>query len=717
MDLLQILETKESYDAIHKQVVDTLLSIIDRGEMTEDDIRDLESTLEQDNEHFNKIDQSNKAYNEQATQEQIEYLKNNKLNLDLDSVIDLLTQGGRNNIIYKTGDGRLIIDGDKIDQIKQVKFAVDEQAGQISSLIADSQVEVVDGEGNTQQVKLKVLYSTMRQTMDGFVTKVGEIEGIANGANNTAAAAQKTASEAKQTADKFNWLVTSNSTASSLTITDKLIEAIAGSSIKLKADQIALEGYTTINKGFKVDENGNITATNANITGKINATSGEISSEMKVNELNVEGNLSVDTLTVRQINCSDMLRTIDQDLNLKVDSNNGNDEADLIDGAIFETLQGCLESLPKNLNGYTVNIQLLTDIEENIKIRGFVAGAIYIKMNLKNIRGNIRGYDCGSRIFIYGGNNTSDISTGANSTRPCIKPNTLITADTYDYGVYFSNCNYIRLRNIDIYGQNTSSSQFAIGAAYGTKMTVQNCKVVGSYNGIQVRDGASCLEYNTYGKVTAKGHRVIWGGTIFINDGTIINGTIEKSNSSQVIYNPDSVTFDGTTADIGTNDNTGTVATSTVSLKSTGGNTYRHNVYTGWKNDNTVRQGDYGYGDCDGCWFFGTQFANQLAGKTIKKVTLKITRNSGGISSSVTHILRMHTHTSKPSGAPSFINGWSKSFSLAVGDTAVVTITDATVLNAIKEGQCKGFGVKGAYDSSHYSVLSGSCTLSAIIED
>lgn len=38
-------------------------------------------------------------------------------------------------------------------------------------------------------------------------------------------------------------------------------------SISIKAGQIHLEGYTTINKGFSIDEDGNMTANNANIVG------------------------------------------------------------------------------------------------------------------------------------------------------------------------------------------------------------------------------------------------------------------------------------------------------------------------------------------------------------------------------------------------------------------------------------------------------------------
>lgn len=54
-----------------------------------------------------------------------------------------------------------------------------------------------------------------------------------------------------------------------------------GSEAKLKADKIALEGYTTINNGFSVDLKGNMTCNNAtinnaNVSGKITSNDGSI---------------------------------------------------------------------------------------------------------------------------------------------------------------------------------------------------------------------------------------------------------------------------------------------------------------------------------------------------------------------------------------------------------------------------------------------------------
>ena len=153
-----------------------------------------------------------------------------------------------------------------------------------------------------------------------------------------------------------------------------------------------------------------------------------------------------------------------------------------------------------------------------------------------------------------------------------------------------------------------------------------------------------------------------------------------------------------------------TKTTKTVTYKATSADTYRSTVYNSWKKDGTARQGDYGYGDCNGCWFFANQF-NNLKGKTIESVSITIKRQPGGYNNSRTAVIKMHKYTSRPSGAPQYILGWSKSVSLAVGEQKTITITDSAVLESLKLGNVKGFGIQSAYNASSYMVFSGACTV------
>ena len=71
----------------------------------------------------------------------------------------------------------------------------------------------------------------------------------------------------------------------------------------------------------------------------------------------------------------------------------------------------------------------------------------------------------------------------------------------------------------------------------------------------------------------------------------------------------------------------------------------------------------------------------------------------------------MHAHESRPSGAPKYISGWSRSVSVGIGETKTINITDSAVLNALKAGTVKGFGVQSTFNKSSYMVFNGSCTV------
>ena len=590
--------------------------------------------------------------------------------------------------------------------------------------------------------------------------------------------AETAVSIANQTSDKFEWIVKKGSTASGIQLTDKAIEAIANSNIKLKAKQITLEGLVTANGNFKILEDGSIEATNGKFTGEINADKGKISSDLEVDGMNVSGNLSVDTLDVRQINCPNLAVGLTSDIKITVNPGATNATNVFANGATFTSMQTCIESIPKNLNGYTVYISVASQISENISFKGFNGGVLDIKFNADCL-GYIAGYNCSAQLLIQGtgsstqtlvsnyrttgnvnmrvaGNATANLvqtvppgavllltnidsngwgyttyngKSGWMSTNTsymvkdevyqttgsstAVKPSTLVALDNQYYATGFTNCSYVSLYKMEIYGKTGNDANWAIGSEHNSFVRTSTLKITASENGFYSANGGRIYEFSTNGKVNKIAQKARNGGTIYINDGTTLNGTMSKDNSSQIIYNSSGVTQD-TSSNVGTNDNTST-ATSSVTIYSTGGNSYRHNVYTGWKNDNTVRQGDYGYGDCDGIWLFGTQFASKLKGMNVTKITLTVTRQNGGIYGAVTSTLKMHNYSSQPGGAPTYVSGWSKTFSLAVNNTTTITITDSAVLTAIKNGTCQGFGLQGAYDSSHYAVFSGNCTLTATI--
>lgn len=472
---------------------------------------------------------------------------------------------------------------------------------------------------------------------------------------------------------------------SSITIAPEFIQLLSTSDILLKAKNISLEGYTTINGGFSIDSEGNMTANNGNFNGAVNA----------------QGNMTADTLIVRKIVSKDIINSLVNDISVTI-ATDGDDTSAVISSAKFYTVQGFLDALPKNLNGNSIYITLDKECNENLNLKGFSNGDIYLYMNMKNYNGHIAGYNCTAKLFIYGATTVTGIPDGVDSQRPAVMPSSMVGSNTYYYGMYFSNCNFVTLRSINVYGQTTSNSYYAIGAEHGTTLLMQNCKVIGSQNGVQAR-GSKIIMYKNYGKVNNNAIRAIYGAMVCIQDGSIPSGQLVHDNSSQIIQDSNKVTVDSTTTETGTNTNTGTTTSKSVTFTSDYGDTYRY-TWSDWAQDNLVIQGKW-TSNSVGAWFFGNDFA-KLQGKTITKVVLKIERTSGGSSSNNEAKIVMHNHSSRPSGEPTYLS-WSKTANLTMNTTTTVTITDSAVLNAIKNGTMKGFGLKHTFDKDHYMKCTG----------
>lgn len=683
-----------NYSDSYNALFNILTNVIANKEIKQDDVYDLEETHAS---YVNNAEIIRTALNQEDENIATDKLEKSKV-ITKETILDLLTEGGTRNIFYQGNDGEILIDG--------------------------------------QGVPALVLL-----------------------------------------AKKLNLIATDGEDESSITLTPTFIQLLAASDILLGANNIKLEGYTTINGGFKIDENGNMEANDGKFKGNIEATSGKISSDLEVDGLNVSGTLTADALNVRQLNYFN--DGITSDISLTVDTSITDTPNIFENNGKFNSLQRAIESIPKNLNGYTVSIAVNSILYENITIKGFNGGTLYVLFN-KNNYGNILGHNCGAEILLQGTGTTTQVlvsnykTTGnvnmrtggdtsynivqtvpsgavllltdfnsngwgyttyngksgwmstntsymvkeevyqTSGTSTAIQPNELITQDGYNFAAVFRNCPYVAIYNLELYSKTGDANNYTVGSIRGSYLDIENSKLCGSENGILANRGGRVFESNVTGKVNSIAQKVELSGTIYINDGTTVNGTISKDNSSQIIYSESGAVKDNT-SNVGTNTNT-TTATSAVTIYSNSGNTYRHNIYTGYKNDNTVRQGDYGFGDCDGIWLFGSQFANKLKGKKITKISLTVSRLKSGIYGNVTGILKMHNHTIQPSTAPVFTSGWSKEFVMIINTSMTIEITDATVLNAIKNGTCAGFGVQADYDKAHYATYEGTCTLVATIQ-
>lgn len=521
-----------------------------------------------------------------------------------------------------------------------------------------------------------------------------------------------TETQYQQLSDRFSWWVRGNST-SSMQLTQDALNIIT-KQVKIDGDMIvdgAIDGKTitgaTIigstfrnqNDTFSVDSEGNIVG--AQIKG----------SEVVGDSFSVEGELTADTITANKINSAQYPSTLEDDIQISINSG-GSDDNELYDGVSFATVTGALEALPKFLNGKKVDIWIQEDIYENIDIQYFTSGVINLYLDGNTVYGYIRNYMSSTKVRVYGGYMKFETArTGV------IHPSVGCAVASRTGSLIGQESSPINGYSLKIYGSDNkatdgnSATVGIIGDSYSTgyyrDVQFVNCDI-----GFRANAGGRIHAAGSSGVCSQYGFEAVSGGCITIANSGQCGGSKSNTHVSlpgQIIA-PTNVNHEGgnQTTDPGNTAPTPTT-TKTVTIKSNSGDTYRSSVYNNWKKDNTCRQGDYGYGDCNGCWFFGTQF-NQFKEKNITKIELTIKRISGGVHAAVPIVVKTHNYASRPSGKPSYGSSCG-SVSIAVGNSGKLTITNSTILNTLSNGTIKGFGIQSAYNASSYAVCSGSVTM------
>ena len=493
--------------------------------------------------------------------------------------------------------------------------------------------------------------------------------------------------------------------------------------VKMSSGELIVDGAITADKIAANAITSNKLSADA-ITGKtitggiINGTEingSTINSDSFVGDvLAIDGIISAKSLQVQDIDSAKYPATLDGNVNLYVNSSSGNDDIEVDDDARFKTLQGAIDAIPKFLNNKTVYITMETDSTEDVSMRGIVGGAIRIYMNGKTLYGTLRSYVCAASINIYGGTRSSNEgSTGV------IHPSVGISFGGRAVSVGFEASQYAAIYKVKVFAPDslpsgvTNKDKVCVASQSGTgSVYCKNIQIVNAVIGFRSNNVGAMHVNSSSGVASKYGFQATTGGLITIANNAQAGGKTGSTNKSaggQVIYDADGPTF--ATGNQSTDGGTAPVVptTKTITIKSSYGDTYRSSVYNNWKKDGTVRQGDYGYGDCNGCWFFGSAFA-EVKGATIKKVTITITRQSGGSSSAVGLVVKSHGHSSRPSGAPTF-RTTAGTLSLATGKSGPLEITNSTILSEISSGKVKGFGIQSTYNSSHYAVCSGSVTV------
>ncbi len=542
---------------------------------------------------------------------------------------------------------------------------------------------------NTYSTEIEDLQSSqtsLEQTFNSFKTTVA-----------TTYATITKVSEVEQKADKISFIVASGDSASSMVLTDEFYNVVSDN-ITLSADRINLEGLTTVNENFKILTDGTCEAS----------------------DLVATNNISTNTLNAEIINVPWVSRSLTRDVIVHINPSHeySTENYTLDNEDTFQSISDLLEICPRNLNGYKLEIYLDADITENVSLIGLNNGRVDINLKGHAFKGYILGAQRSCRYYIYG----NDSENTGGTTRGKILPGAV--GYLYNDRRYAICCKYgyLTVFDVDLYsGTATDYDNNCITLTLGANGYLSNVKAVNSPNSLlRCQSSSHCYVSGSSGTTTVTPFQAISGSIIQLND-TTQTGRVNATNYTYEADNgkvfADGVTWDtaSSTDSSTTNTNTETTTTITKTINSDYGDSYRTTKYYNWKNDNTVRQGQYGYGMNKGLWFFGDDIYKILNSdsNTIISMTITIKRQTGGSSAANTHYLRAHTYKTRPSGEPTFLSSdkFSTTFSLATGQSVNISLTSDQI-NALKTNGVKGFGLYTTSTSTGlYSVCSGSCSV------
>ena len=591
--------------------------------------------------------------------------------------------------------------------------AINQKANEITTSVSETYATTTSV--NNLANNLSANYSTTTQMNSAIEQKANSITSSVSGTyatkdqlNDDVIALENSISTVEQTANKINWVVASGTSSSNMTLTDK-VYSLVSSNINLTADHIDLHGYVTANSGFSIDTDGSMTAQNGTFSGNI--TGSTFSSANDVFQVLDDGTVNSDYLVINQ-------EISTQELNVDTINNreypkamyrattvyinqSGTDSTEFYHGATFTSIDALISTAPRNLNGYNLNINLQANYQGNIKLTYFHSGQINLNFCGYTLYGYLSCYGNSMVYRIYGNTSTTTDSDVCGK----IMPYTGVQMSSYYYAAAFNYCTWSMV-DMELYPDTTNTTmsngiccERGMGAAYNiiAKGDMRYLLRANYHGYVYVSSSSGTCNNATFCATT--------GSTICLNKDNTQAGRNNTSGNpywsgsgGEVRY--EGVTFSGTVSS-GSNTNTGTTTTKLMVLVGKA-NTYRSTVYNSWKNDSTARQGNWGYGNCTGCWFFGDAFED-FASKNVTKIVIEFSRQSGGYNSAVTHNLYTHSYESKPSGAPTLGTSLG-TVSVAVGGTAQLSITSSSLISAIKSA--KGIAIRSTYSAAYYSVCS-----------
>lgn len=232
-------------------------------------------------------------------------------NIDIDNVSSIICQ------LCETGSTSKILDQQTVTVLSnydQIKPIIEEITTTLSGVASDVdavqkqitnkvwQADITTQINNYDNSTIKTIRDQISQqtiTIDGIESTVSDIESEFSSTTQTLS---QRITQAQQTADKFNWLVKSNSSSSSLTLTDAAITAVSQQSIFKSPD-----GSATVIEGGRIKADSitaNMIAANAITSSEISANA--ITSDKIAANAITSGKIAADSVTADKINVSSL---------------------------------------------------------------------------------------------------------------------------------------------------------------------------------------------------------------------------------------------------------------------------------------------------------------------------------------------------------------------------------------------------------------------------
>lgn len=485
---------------------------------------------------------------------------------------------------------------------------------------------------------------------------------------------------------------------------------------------------------FNVNHEGRLNSSNINVTGgNINVNDNfrvRDDGTCEAKDLLIEGRISCKEIIAESSNVEWQDKSLVRNCKVYVTYGytypDDYDENNFEDGMIFASFSDLQDVVPRNLNGYTLDIYVTKKHTENIYLNNFNNGRVRVAMQGHQLNGSIAFYGHGMDYEFYGNvpgstNNASvycNIVPGANGR----------VQSNYRYCLIADRCR-VTVYDVRCYnGTGTDYKNNGICCTNGAIGYLSSISAINTPNALVRCHSASHVYIaSSSGRTSGETFQCVSGSIIQLNKGTHCGTT--SSKGAKYINNNGQIFDTGVTYNSVIKDDTTTptpdvpkLTSVTKTIKSSGGRTWRTSgsYANSWSSESIVRQGAWtsGYGKNVGYWFFDSDIYNILQDPdcTVTGIKVKITRQSGGRNSAVTHYLRAHTYAKKPSGTPSQLGTGviNKKFSLATGSSITLTLSSSEITSLISN-KAKGLGIctsdytTGAGGS--YSCCSASCSV------